>query len=339
MLKKRMLTLCAILFGFQVFSNNALAEPVKVAIAGVDQAFMDTPETIKRTDKWIKEASESGAKLIIFTEGYLGGGYPQWAFVSPVMNYPGMLKNYEKFWKSAVTRDGKEISHIAALAKKYKIAVVMPFNEKGTGADYKAVYNSAALIDNDGTIKNIERKTIGSHNEKMFWTSETKQDFPVVELAGIRVAYNSCWQNYLPAIRHIQYAKGAQLMVASTADFGPAWERLMQTIADEGNVHVISVGQQYKWEDVEKTDPELAKDTKEKFTRIFGQTPPKLYSANAILVSPDGNVMVKGKPFESKLVYGFVDPEKSVAKSVYRDVTTNYNLPLEIYYSGKKVSP
>ena len=336
---KKFLPICALLCGMQLFSSVASAEAVKIAIAGIDQAFMDTPETMKRTEKWIQEASQSGAKLIIFTEGYLGGGYPQWAFVYPVMNYPGMLKNYEKFWRSAVTRDGKEIKRLSDLAKKYKIAVVMPFNERGTGADYKAVFNSAAMIDNDGTIKHVERKTIGSHNEKMFWTSENNQEFPVVDLAGLRVAYNSCWQNYIPAIRHIQYAKGAQLIVASTADFGPAWERLMQTMADEGNVYVASVSQQYKWDDVANTDPELAKQTQEKFTSIFGAKPPKLYSANAMLVSPGGNIASRGKPFESKLIYGEVDPEKAVAKSTYRDLTTNYKLPIEIYYAGKKVLP
>ena len=316
-----------------------MQKPVKVAVAAVDQAFMDTPETLKRTEKWIKEAAANGADLIIFTEAYLGGGYPQWAFVTPVMNYPGMQQNYLTFWKSAVERDGPELKQVAAMAKKNKIAVVIPFNERGTGKDFKAVFNSAAMIEKDGTIKHIERKTIGSHNEKMFWTSEPHPDFDVVELAGLRIAYNSCWQNYLPAIRHAQYQKGAQLFVASTADFGPAWERLVQTIADEGNVYVVSVGQQYKWEDMEKTAPELTKINKESFSKIFGATPPKLYSANGMFIDPTGEIVSRSKPFESTLIYGVVEPNKEVAKGTYRDVTTNYNIPIEVYYNGKKISP
>ncbi len=311
---------------------------IKVALAAVDQAFMDTKETMSRTEQYFKEASKNGAKLILFTEAYLGGGYPQWCFVSPVMNYPQVLKNYAKFWNSAVTRDGSEIKTLAKWAKKYNIAVVMPFNERGTGKDFKAVFNSAALIDNDGTIKSIEQKTVGSHNEKMFWTSADQPSFKVVELAGIRVAYNSCWQNYLPAVRHAQYSQGAQLMVASTADFGPAWERLIQTMGDEGNVFVASIGQQYRWEDVAKSDPLLEKEAKSAFTNIFKTIPPKLYSSNAMFVGPTGDVVSRSKPFESGLVYGVVDTEAMVSKSSFRDVTTNYKLPLEVYYKGEKIS-
>lgn len=313
--------------------------PVKVAIAAVDQAFMDTPETIKRTEKWIKEAARNGAGIIVFTEAYLGGGYPQWAFVTPVMNVPSMQKNYLQFWKSAVERDGPELKAIASMAKKYGIAVVIPFNERGTGKDFKAVFNSAAMIEKDGTIKHIERKTVGSHNEKMFWTSEPHPNFDVVKLNGVRIAYNSCWQNYLPAIRHAQYQKGAQLFIASTADFGPAWERLVRTIADEGNVYVVSVGQQYRWEDMEKTAPELSKINKETFSKIFGTIPPKLYSANGMFIDPTGKVVSQSKPFESGLIYGIVDPNNEVLKGVYRDITTNYNIPIEVYYNGKKISP
>lgn len=315
------------------------ATEVRLAVASVDQAFMDPASSVQRACDAAKQAASQGAHLVVFSEGFVGGGYPYWLYVQPMLDVQQHSKNYASFVEAAVRRDGPEIQQLSMCARQSKIAMVVPFSERGQGAEIKNAYNAVVMIEKDGVIKSVQRKIQASHNERFYWMTPEDPHIEVVDLAGLRVAYNSCWQNYLPAVRHIQYSQGAQLIVASTQDFGPRWDRLLQTIADEGNVYVASVTQMYKWEDVAAKDAPLERETKALIKRLFNKVTPKLQSGEGMVVAPGGDVVAKAEPFKHQLVFATIDTRKILEAAAYRDVSTNYRLPIEIRYNGRKLTP
>ena len=50
-------------------------EKVKVAVAQIAPVFMDKDKTIEKACRYIKEAGENGAELIVFPEAFIPG-YP-----------------------------------------------------------------------------------------------------------------------------------------------------------------------------------------------------------------------------------------------------------------------
>ncbi|WP_028855744.1 nitrilase-related carbon-nitrogen hydrolase [Psychrilyobacter atlanticus] len=314
---------------------SAMGEEVKIAIASIDQAWLSP----KRSVELIKEnayiASENGAGLIVFSESFIGG-YPYWHYIHATIDLNYNYEKYLDFYNASITKDGYEMKKLQSYAKRYKIAMIVPFNERNEDENYKSVYNSAVFIDKKGKIKHITRKTRASHTEKLFWAEPKDPDIRVVKLAGINVAYNSCWQTYLPLIRGIQYAQGAQLIVVGTQDQGEEWNSFIKSVALEGHVYLASVTQMYQWEEIEKKDPELAHEFKQVMNNVFKLIPPKIQTGDGMLIDPWGKVVIKGKSMESKLVYGIINTDENVKSSMYKDATTNYRLPIDVSYRGRQ---
>ncbi|MGB6129868.1 MAG: nitrilase-related carbon-nitrogen hydrolase [Psychrilyobacter sp.] len=310
------------------------AKNVKIAIASVDQAWMSPEKSVELVKENAYKASKDGAELIVFSEAFIGG-YPYWHYIIPTIDLKTNYSKYLDFYNASITKDGKEMKKLQSYAKKYKIAMVIPFNEKNEDENYKSIYNSAVFISKKGIIKHITRKTKASHTEKMFWSEPRDPDIRVVKLAGINVVYNSCWQTYLPLVRAIQYAQGVQLMVVGTQDQGKEWNSFIKSVALEGHVYLASVTQMYQWKEMETQDPKLATDFKKVMMDVFGQIPPKIQSGDGMLIDPWGKVTAKGKSMESNIVYGTVNTDENIKSSMYKDSSSNYRLPIDLSYRGR----
>src|ERR1700729_925635 len=55
---------------------------VKVAVVQAGSALFDTPATMKKLERFAREAAADGAKLILFPGGFVGG-YPRGAGFAP----------------------------------------------------------------------------------------------------------------------------------------------------------------------------------------------------------------------------------------------------------------
>lgn len=317
------------------FSSLASAKGTKIAIGAVDQAWLDTNQAAQIACTSARKAAQNGAKLIVFTEGFIGG-YPYWHYVHPTLDVANMQRYYQQFYEEgSIYVDGSEMKKLRSCARKNHIAMVVPFNEKSQGSHYKDIYNSAAYISTEGRLKHITRKARASHTEKMFWAEPNEPDIRVVKLAGINVAYNSCWQTYVPLIRAIEYAQGAQLLVSGTQDFGPKWDSFISNVANEGNVYLASVSQMYNWKSLETKDAKFAAELKNTLQKLFHILPSKVQTGEGIFVDPHGKILQHSKPYDSTIVYGDVDVGNIVGASVYRDNTNNFKLPIDISYRGR----
>ena len=102
--------------------------------------------------KFVEEAAAKGVQILCFQEIYYGPYF--------------CAEQETKWYGSAEPKDGPSIKLFQALAKKHNMVIVLPYYEEEGTANY---YNTAAVIDADGTILGQYRKQHIPHTHPGFW--------------------------------------------------------------------------------------------------------------------------------------------------------------------------
>jgi predicted amidohydrolase len=116
----------------------------------------------------------------------------------------------------ALRPDGPEIAAVAAAAADASTAVVIGFAERAGDR----VYNSAACIDQQGTLAGVYRKTYLFESEREAGFSEG-EELLILELAGKLVSPLICFDIEFPEPARQAMLAGAELIVTASANMDP----------------------------------------------------------------------------------------------------------------------
>lgn len=196
-------------------------ESFLVALAQCHSDRYQKENNFKLAEKYIKEAHEKQAKLILFPEMFVTGY---------------LIK--EKIEELAENVGDETTTFFSNLAKKYQIAIIFGFPEKSEGN----IYNTACFIDTDGEIKGVYRKThlFGENDEKMFHKGSQIFAF---DTSLCRIGLLICYDIEFPEPSRILALEGAKLICMISANMYPYEEyhiTYMKTRAMENSVYVIS---------------------------------------------------------------------------------------------------
>jgi len=175
---------------------------VKVAIA---QFSMDEKyeKNIAKADSLIHEAKETGAQLVLLPE----------LFES---HYFCQTEDYSLFSLAERRDSSRTIEHFEEIAKNEGVVLPISFFEKA-GNVY---FNSLAMIDSDGSLLGIYRKShipTGECYEEKFYFTPGDTGFMVFLTKVGRVGVGICWDQWFPETARILALKGAELIVYPTA--------------------------------------------------------------------------------------------------------------------------
>lgn len=150
----------------------------------------------------VKAAKRYGAQIISFPELYLTGY---------ALN-PKMARDLSQF------SDGPFIKKAQAVARKHRMAIVLPYAEKAKGKDGKLhYYDAIALIDSKGKLLESYRKThLFALAERLNW-SAGNGPYNVYKINGFPVGILNCYEAEFPELQRILALKGAKLIVIPTA--------------------------------------------------------------------------------------------------------------------------
>jgi N-carbamoylputrescine amidase len=105
-----------------------------------------------------------------------------------------------------------------ALAKKHKMALVVPFYEEAQTGVY---YNTAVMIENDGTMLGKYRKTHIPHVGPCFWEKfyfkPGNLGYPVWDTSVGRVGILICYDRHFPEPARALGLKGAEIVFNPSA--------------------------------------------------------------------------------------------------------------------------
>lgn len=193
-------------------------------------------ENINKADKLVREAAAEGAQIILLQELFENVYFCQ----KEKLEYYGLSKTVE---------ENDAISHFKAIARELQVVLPISFYERKNNARY----NSVAVIDADGEILGIYRKSHipdGPGYEEKFYFNGGDTGFKVFETKYARIGVGICWDQWFPEAARIMTLKGAELLFYPTAigsepdgsgtESLAHWQRCMQGHAAANIIPVIA---------------------------------------------------------------------------------------------------
>jgi beta-ureidopropionase len=248
-------------------ASNALEEG---SVAEIKQAMVD------KHVKLVEEAGEQGVQILCLQEIFHGPYF--------------CAEQDTKWYASAETVPGPLTEQFGALAKKYKMVIILPVYEKTIDGVY---YNTAAVLDADGSYLGKFQKIHIPHTWPGFWEKfyfkPGSTGFPVFQTAYAKIGIYICYDRHFPECARALSLKGAEILFNPSATVtGKSkylWELEQPAQAVANGVFIGAnnrVGLEKPWE--------------------FGE-----FYGSSYFVDPRGKILVKGSEDKTEIVTADLD--------------------------------
>jgi N-carbamoylputrescine amidase len=195
-----------------------------------------------------------------------------------------------KWYQTAEPVPGPTTERLAAYAKKYKMVMVIPVYEEAIEGVY---YNTAAVVDADGSYLGKFRKIQIPHTWPGFWEKfyfkPGNLGFPVFDTAYAKIGIYICYDRHFPECARVLALKGAEILfnpsATTTGKSQYLWELEQPAQAVANGVFIGAnnrVGLEKPWE----------------FGRFYG---------SSYFVDPKGSILVKGSEDQDEIVTADLD--------------------------------
>ena len=180
-------------------------------------------ENTAHAEYLVREASAKGTNIVLLPELF-------------ERQYFCQERRYEYYQFAKPVSENDAVQHFSRICKELKLVMPVSFYEK----DGNVLYNSIAVIDADGEILGVYRKTHipddHFYQEKFYFTSGNT-GFRVWDTAYGKIGVGICWDQWFPETARAMTLQGAQMLFYPTAigsepilncDSMPHWRRCMQ---------------------------------------------------------------------------------------------------------------
>ena len=178
--------------------------PTTVRAALVQTTWTGDKESmIKAHEEYAREAAAQGAKVVCFQELFYG---PYFCQVQDA-----------KFYDYAESVPGPTVERFAALARELGLVTVLPVYEQEQPG---VLYNTAAVLDADGTYLGKYRKTHIPHVNgfwEKFYFRPGNLGYPVFETAVGKVGVYICYDRHFPEGARALGLNGAEIVLIPSA--------------------------------------------------------------------------------------------------------------------------
>lgn len=175
-------------------------------LSGDEQPAKLKKHMIDKHVKLIESAAKEGTQILCLQELFNG----------PYFAAEQNIKWYETAEKADET--GHTIKIMKQLAKKHKMVMIVPIFEEAMPGIY---YNTAVVIDFDGTILGSYRKTHIPHLKPGFWEKfyfkPGNSDYPVFKTKYANIAVYLCYDRHFPEGARVFGLKGAEILFNPSA--------------------------------------------------------------------------------------------------------------------------
>ena len=188
-------------------------EKVKVAVAQIAPVFMDKERTIEKACRYIKEAGDNGAELIVFPEAFIPG-YPAFYTLGYESNPHDWTDYMIALQDNSILIPGDDTRIIGEAAREAGAYVVMGCNELSDTPGSQTVYNSLVFIDKFGEVMGRHRKLMPTYTERVYWGMGDGTDLNVYETEIGRIGGLICWENHMTLVRAHMLNQGEEFHIA-----------------------------------------------------------------------------------------------------------------------------
>ncbi len=180
-------------------------------------------ENLARAEARVREAADKGAQIVLLPE----------LFERP---YFCQERRYDFLDFAQTVSENPAVLRMQTVAKERSIVIPVSFYER----DGNCSYNSVAMIDADGSLLGVYRKTHipdDHYYQEKFYFSPGNTGFRVFETRYGNVGAGICWDQWFPEAARAMALLGADILLYPTAigsepilttDSEPHWRRTMQ---------------------------------------------------------------------------------------------------------------
>lgn len=208
----------------------------KVTVAAVQmKCSADRAENIEKAVEMAEKAATSGANVILLPE----------LFERP---YFCQERRYEYYDYAEKTEENTAVKRFREIAKKLGAVIPVSFYERAGNC----LYNSIAVIDADGSLLGVYRKTHipdDHYYQEKFYFSPGNTGFKVWDTAFGKIGIGICWDQWFPETARCLAINGAEMLLYPTAigsepildcDSAGHWRRTMQGHSAANVIPVIA---------------------------------------------------------------------------------------------------
>lgn len=207
-----------------------------VTVAAIQMSIPETPEkSVEKAEKLVRKAAAEGANVILLPELF-----ENWYFCQE--------RRYDSYKLALPLEENPAVRRFQTVAKELSVVLPISFYEQ----DGNVLYNSVAMIDADGSVMGVYRKTHipddHFYQEKFYFTPGDT-GFKVWDTRFGNIGVGICRDQWFPEAARCMALDGAELLFYPTAigsepvlecDSMPHWQRCMQGHAAANLVPVIA---------------------------------------------------------------------------------------------------
>jgi beta-ureidopropionase len=168
------------------------------------QANMSKQEAIEKHIELIGKAAAEGAQVTCLQEIFHGPYFP--------------AEQDAKWYAEAEPEDGPTVTRMRDVAREHGMVLVVPFYEEAQTGVY---YNTAVVIESDGSILGKYRKTHIPHVGPCFWEKfyfkPGNLGYPVFDSSVGKIGLIICYDRHFPEIGRALGLKGAEIVFNPSA--------------------------------------------------------------------------------------------------------------------------
>lgn len=207
-----------------------------ITVASIQmQCVKDSKKNIETAKRLVLDAAKKGAQVILLPELFENLYFCQ-------------EKNYDSYQLATTVEENEAIKVFKEVAKENEVVLPISFYEKAGNT----FYNSIAVIDADGSVLGVYRKTHipddHFYQEKFYFTPGNT-GFRVWDTRYGKIGIGICWDQWFPETARCLALMGAEVILYPTAigsepilecDSMPHWRRAMMGHAASNIVPVVA---------------------------------------------------------------------------------------------------
>lgn len=218
----------------------------KVVVAAVQMACKNDPAVnLQCAERLTRQAASQGARIVLLPELF-------------ERLYFCQERRYEYYAYALPVQENPAVQRFRQVCRELQLVMPISFYE----ADGNCLYNSVAMIDADGSLLGVYRKTHipdDHYYQEKFYFRPGNSGFRVFKTRYAQVGVGICWDQWFPETARCLALDGADLIVYPTAigsepilevDSVGHWQRTMQGHA-AANVLPVAAANRYGVEQVE----------------------------------------------------------------------------------------
>lgn len=264
----------------------------------------DVQENINKAEKMVREAADNDANIILLPELF-------------ERQYFCQEKRYDYYDYALPLEKNPAVNRFKEVAKELGVVIPVSFYER----DIDRLFNTVAMIDADGSVLGIYRKTHipddHFYQEKFYFTPGDT-GFKVFDTRFGCIGVGICWDQWFPETARCMAVQGAEMLLYPTAigsepildvDSSGHWRRVMQGHAAANLMPVMAANR-------------IGVETVEPCKENAGQSSSLDFYGCSFIADATGDIIASAKQ-EETILYGEFDldalKEDRLSWGLFRD--------------------